>query len=473
MRLPDPARSRAILVGAGYYHSDHVADVPSVRANLADLAAALTDPGLGGLAPERCTVLADPGLRDAYRALRNAALDCDDTLVVYFAGHGFTGDHNELFLGVTDTDPAELDVSALRIGALRDLLLRSPARAKVVILDCCFAGRAFIDHMAEQTDVILGQVDVAGTYTLASARANELAIAAPGATHTAFTGELLGLLQKGVAGGPELLTFELLFPLLYRALYRQGLPLPDQRNTGTISGLALSRNPAARPTTAGIPRPAEPNIEPSPAGDPELLPTDRHDPSADSGLNKAATADTLPPTSLPTRGRRGARRRLLAATGAAAAVLVLVNLVPSLLRSQDDHDGGARSPSSSASVATSPTTPAARRAKPTVNAGTGTLAKLRVITLIPGDGPKVKKGQTIMVNYAMVAYASGDPIESSWDSGEAFQSSIGTGHLIKGWDQGVVGVPVGSRIQLDIPADLAFGEEQGDVRTVIDIISAV
>jgi peptidylprolyl isomerase len=53
---------------------------------------------------------------------------------------------------------------------------------------------------------------------------------------------------------------------------------------------------------------------------------------------------------------------------------------------------------------------------------------------------------------------------------------IGTGNVIKGWDQGLVGVTVGSRVQLDIPADLAYGENPtdgrpgGPLRFVVDIL---
>jgi Protein of unknown function (DUF3662)/Caspase domain len=253
VRLPDPARSRALLIGTGDYRSEAIPNLPAVGNNLTDLVAVLTDPELGGLKAERCVTLKDPMLRDAYRILKNTVLDCEDTLIIYFAGHGFTGDRNELFLGVTDTDLEELDVSALRAVVLRDLLLQSPAAAKVVILDCCFAARAFANHMAADADVILGQVDVQGTYTLASARANDLAAAAPGARYTAFTGELLALLRFGVPDGAELLTFSSLFPLLYLALSRQGLPLPDQCNTGTISQLALSRNPAFHPPVVSPP----------------------------------------------------------------------------------------------------------------------------------------------------------------------------------------------------------------------------
>jgi peptidylprolyl isomerase len=77
-----------------------------------------------------------------------------------------------------------------------------------------------------------------------------------------------------------------------------------------------------------------------------------------------------------------------------------------------------------------------------------------------------------------VTYADGQEFDSSWNSGQPLQTPIGAGRLIPGWDQGLVGVPVGSRVQLDIPADLAYGEQPtggqpaGDLRFVVDILQA-
>src|SRR6185312_661139 len=97
--------------------------------------------------------------------------------------------------------------------------------------------------------------------------------------------------------------------------------------------------------------------------------------------------------------------------------------------------------------------------KPVVTAGKGRVDKLKVTPLVAGQGPKVRAGQQITVNYVGVTYADGQEFDSSWNSGQPFQTPIGAGRLIPGWDQGLVGVPVGSRVQLDIPADLAYGDQ--------------
>jgi peptidylprolyl isomerase len=118
-------------------------------------------------------------------------------------------------------------------------------------------------------------------------------------------------------------------------------------------------------------------------------------------------------------------------------------------------------------------TPAGLDKKPVVKGGGATkLAKTVVTPLVKGTGATVKAGQTITVNYVLVKYADGAPIESSWDSGQPFSTVIGAGKLIKGWDQTIPGQKVGSRLQLDIPAAEAYGADPGDLRFVVDILAA-
>ncbi|MEV7009087.1 FKBP-type peptidyl-prolyl cis-trans isomerase [Streptosporangium sp. NPDC051022] len=81
-------------------------------------------------------------------------------------------------------------------------------------------------------------------------------------------------------------------------------------------------------------------------------------------------------------------------------------------------------------------------------------------TVIKGSGPEVKSGQSILVQYAGKIWGSDLEFDSSWSrGGEPIIFQIGTGKVIKGWDQGLVGVPVGSRVLLSIPPDLGYGKE--------------
>lgn len=90
--------------------------------------------------------------------------------------------------------------------------------------------------MSGLDETILGQLGIAGTYTLTSAPANAVALAPAGATYTAFTGELLQLLRTGVPGGPELLTLN----EIYRRLrtpeaFRTTLCCRSQQRIGSLT----------------------------------------------------------------------------------------------------------------------------------------------------------------------------------------------------------------------------------------------
>jgi peptidylprolyl isomerase len=70
----------------------------------------------------------------------------------------------------------------------------------------------------------------------------------------------------------------------------------------------------------------------------------------------------------------------------------------------------------------------------------------------------------VLVHYVGKIWGTDKEFDSSWNRGAPVMFQIGTGKVIKGWDQGLVGVPVGSRVLLVIPPKLGYGEQgQGDV----------
>ncbi|MGH3346284.1 MAG: FKBP-type peptidyl-prolyl cis-trans isomerase [Nocardioides sp.] len=84
--------------------------------------------------------------------------------------------------------------------------------------------------------------------------------------------------------------------------------------------------------------------------------------------------------------------------------------------------------------------------------------KLQQATLIEGEGPAVEQGQTIAVDYLGQVFKGEKPFDESFTKNPAsFQ--IGTGGVIKGWDEALVGKNVGSRVVLAIPPDLGYGKE--------------
>jgi peptidylprolyl isomerase len=191
--------------------------------------------------------------------------------------------------------------------------------------------------------------------------------------------------------------------------------------------------------------------------------------------------------------QRRRRQAMAGAVGGVAAVAIVVTMIVLVVRSRDD--GGtpdaAPAPSAAASADTGappdaaagefPPLPAgadpALKTKPAVGKGGGELTKLTVTPQIEGTGAAVAAGQTITVNYVGVSYRTGEEFDASWNRGEPASFPIGVGQVIPGWDQGLVGVKVGSRVQLDIPSDLAYGDNPGGgrpagpLRFVVDVLA--
>jgi peptidylprolyl isomerase len=83
--------------------------------------------------------------------------------------------------------------------------------------------------------------------------------------------------------------------------------------------------------------------------------------------------------------------------------------------------------------------------------------KLVVQPLIKGAGPVVKAGQSIKVSYTGVLWKDGKKFDASADHGSSFDTVIGSGAVISGWDKGLVGQTVGSRVMLIVPPAEGYG----------------
>jgi FKBP-type peptidyl-prolyl cis-trans isomerase len=91
-------------------------------------------------------------------------------------------------------------------------------------------------------------------------------------------------------------------------------------------------------------------------------------------------------------------------------------------------------------------------------------AKLVKEDIVKGKGKAAKSGDQVEMQYVGVLYDGGTEFDASWGR-EPFEFELGGGQVIKGWDEGIVGMKEGGRRKLIIPSDLAYGP-QGQPPTI-------
>ncbi len=91
------------------------------------------------------------------------------------------------------------------------------------------------------------------------------------------------------------------------------------------------------------------------------------------------------------------------------------------------------------------------------------ISEFKIEDVVVGTGAEVKSGDTVVMHYTGT-FDDGEKFDSSVDRGVPFETKIGVGYVIAGWDKGVPGMKVGGKRKLYIPYTMGYGEEgAGDV----------
>jgi chaperonin GroEL len=238
-----PAKSRAVLIAASRFPRDNaLLPLPAVLNNVADLVEVLVAPTHIGLPSHQVVVINDePSASNIAETIDEVGREAEDCLLLYYAGHGLVSRSGDLLLATSGSTQAGAQYNALPLATLKAAVLASPAAKHIIILDCCFSGRA-VQLMTETQSLLRAELDVRGTFAIASAPANKPAMAPEGARNTAFTGELLRILKHGVDNGHEALDLDELYELVRSALLRDGQPEPQRMNSINVRPFHFCRN---------------------------------------------------------------------------------------------------------------------------------------------------------------------------------------------------------------------------------------
>jgi len=256
---------RILLIGTGTHKpGSQLPDLPAVADTVTDLAATLVE--RADARPDRIRTLVDPADRRVLAGeVADAARAAEDVLLLCYVGHGLLGRNGELHLATRDTDHLTegLGFKALSYATVREELAHCRARSVIVLLDCCFSGRANGSPRHLDSDVF-SSPQPRGGYLLTSAAPEEVALAPEGERYTAFTGELIRLLHNGDPAGPAGLTLDHIYRYLERMLPEQGRPTPHRQAADRAGELVLAPNAAYRPPLLALRRTTD---EPHPDAD--------------------------------------------------------------------------------------------------------------------------------------------------------------------------------------------------------------
>ncbi|MFE9599894.1 caspase family protein, partial [Streptomyces hokutonensis] len=247
------ATSRAVFFGVSEFRE--LPPLKGIAHNVPTLRELLTTDGVGGLAKDECIVLAeDSTCLDVLDALQKAAQEATDLLLFYYAGHGHFGGPDRSFLLATRDSGGQRAHHSVDYHEVRELVSKSPAQRKVVVIDCCFSGRAL--SMSDEQAPTRHETEISGACVLTSAAETERSICQPDGS--VFTLELAKLLREGLSGplsggrhGEHLaeLTMSDVFDALHsrlkdRTVDGHRVPLPKLGTRDAGSQIVLARNRA-------------------------------------------------------------------------------------------------------------------------------------------------------------------------------------------------------------------------------------
>lgn len=234
--------TRAVLVGTGRHASGSALPaLPGVDTTLDDLGRILRD-GCGMPEGHIRRVPADATAAEVIGAVEQAVAEATGTVLFCYTGHGLLGPGDQLYLATRGSLAEDTISHGVPYGVVKDLL-GGAMGGSVVILDCCFSGRAAAPGRHR------GVYDSAlpnGSFLLTSASDFALSYAPEGERHTLFGGRLLRLLEEGDPSGPPLLTMDDVHAYLDRA-FRDGPVRPHRQSGGTLGALVVAPNHAYRP----------------------------------------------------------------------------------------------------------------------------------------------------------------------------------------------------------------------------------
>lgn len=239
----DTDKTRAVLVGVSEFDTGF-SSIPPVKGNMEDFFQLLTDKKHIGLSPENVAVSFNKTNTEIEELLlKTSRLPDTDTLIIYFAGHGYRTDVKKLYLVARNTRKIDdYILGGIDFDFISNAILKSSAaRQKIMILDACHSGIA-----TQGKDNLLTDINVKGTYILASSQGDEVSYFQKNERNTYFTGTLLDILKNGIDNTEEMLALDDLYEYSKNHLAQKNFPQPIYKSELNIpsANFFIAHNPS-------------------------------------------------------------------------------------------------------------------------------------------------------------------------------------------------------------------------------------
>lgn len=223
---------RALLVANSTFPSDphNLPELEGPRNDPALLRDALCDRDAGLVPSDNVRLVTERTMAEVLREvedfLRSAARN--DTLILYYSGHGVLDQSNELFLCTRDTRTDRLRSTAVKASDIKQMIDESSAATTVILLDCCHSGRF-------KGGDVPGTLSGRGRFVITSSRSGELANDTDLRNHASlFTHHLVEGMVHGAEDrdGDGVVNLSELYDYVHQALTANGRQVPQKRFEG-------------------------------------------------------------------------------------------------------------------------------------------------------------------------------------------------------------------------------------------------
>ena len=138
--MPSSPRKTALLIGNGLFKDRKLSALSAPSADVGAFRGVLEDPSIGGF--DEVRVLEDASFSEVFAAIgRLFGVQSDeDTIVLYYSGHGLPDERGHLYLATRDTDTTHPDGTAIHAAEIKRMMENSRSRRQVLVLDCCYSG---------------------------------------------------------------------------------------------------------------------------------------------------------------------------------------------------------------------------------------------------------------------------------------------------------------------------------------------